>query len=1091
MILRTFGKFAVLFLTLLPLGLQSPAQKPPKSLTDTPFIRPNPKTAKKFVELGNKSESAGNLRDALTAYDQAARYAPDDPAVIAHAAILRSRLVREHVEAAERAALAGHMDVATDELGAAMHIDPTNAIFAERLAQLKSMAEEPPEAPDAQPSDFPKLQPQPGKRNIDLRGDTRTVYEQLALLFGVKATFDPDLPSRSVRLRLGQEEFHHAISILGTETGTFWVPVKPNVFLVAQDNTEKRKLYVIESRQTFPLSSIISTEDMTELLRVLRDLTGSTHIELDSRSRTITVRDTQEKLTLIGKIIHELERARGEVLLDIELLEVDANKARQLGITLPTSTKLVPLSSSDLRGLKASTDVSNLLTNLGQLLSAKGIASAASVFPFGGGLSTFLLTLPGTAADFSDTLSLVHSGRQILLRAQHAKPATFFVGDRFPITLSLLSTSTGTVGNSGSTAANFGSLAAFAGTTFPQTSFNLGKNPSALAANHFTGGTLPDIAVASQADNTLSIFKNQDSGNFVLLSTSPIALPANETAPVALASAIFRTDTKKFTTAQAPDLVVVNSASNNISILLGNTDPTTNVPNGTFTQAPGSPIAVGPSPRSIVIADFNGDGFLDLAIANQGDNSITLLRGNGDGTFTPFPSSTFHLTNSATVSETGPVAMLAANFQNKTTGPNGSVPELDLAVVNLTSNNIAILATTVSADTNLNVTLSEVTGSPIAVGNSPVAIATADLNADGVLDLAVVNQADSTVSILLGSTNLDATFSPASGSPLPTGSTPAGIAIASFASGASPDLAVTNEGVNTLGVYIGLGNGNFASRIELGVPAGTGKVITLATPVANIFVADPKVAEVRPASPTALITSVLSSSGLPDVALVAQGSSGGNGILSIILDSSSFSSNNGTNSSQQIPYPASEYVDIGVKIKATPTLHPNHEVTLQLEFEIRSLSGTNINGIPIISNRTLTQTVRVKEDEPTLLGGLTDREETRTITGLPGFANLPVAGYLFGKHSKSLADTELLIVITPRRLRFPDHNTHTIYAGRGGDTGPRVGSIGPAPSERPNLPPNPPPTVQPEPTPAPQPTPPQNPPPNPTPPPNPPPNPNR
>jgi len=123
-------------------------------------------------------------------------------------------------------------------------------------------------------------------------------------------------------------------------------------------------------------------------------------------------------------------------------------------------------------------------------------------------------------------------------------------------------------------------------------------------------------------------------------------------------------------------------------------------------------------------------------------------------------------------------------------------------------------------------------------------------------------------------------------------------------------------------------------------------------------------------------------------------------------------------------------------------MHPNHEVTLQLEFEIRALSGSSVNGIPIISNRTLTQTVRVKEDEPTLLGGLTDTEETRAITGLPGFAEIPGAGYAFGQRNNSLQDTELLILITPRRLRAADHLTRTIFAGRGDATGGRTAGPG-------------------------------------------------
>src|ERR1035438_10314463 len=96
-------------------------------------------------------------------------------------------------------------------------------------------------------------------------------------------------------------------------------------------------------------------------------------------------------------------------------------------------------------------------------------------------------------------------------------------------------------------------------------------------------------------------------------------------------------------------------------------------------------------------------------------------------------------------------------------------------------------------------------------------------------------------------------------------------------------------------------------------------------------------------------------------------------------------------------HPGSEYEDLGIKIKVTPTLHADHEVTLHLEFEIRALANAAVNGIPVLSNRTLDQTVRLKEDEPSILGGLTDREETRSITGLPGFAEIPgPPGYAFG-----------------------------------------------------------------------------------------------
>jgi len=92
-----------------------------------------------------------------------------------------------------------------------------------------------------------------------------------------------------------------------------------------------------------------------------------------------------------------------------------------------------------------------------------------------------------------------------------------------------------------------------------------------------------------------------------------------------------------------------------------------------------------------------------------------------------------------------------------------------------------------------------------------------------------------------------------------------------------------------------------------------------------------------------------------------------------------------------------------------------------LEFEIRALAGSSINGIPIITNRTLSQTVRIKEGLPTIIGGLLDNEETRMLTGLPGFANLPGgAGYFFGQRNATAQDTEMVIVITPHKLRLKD-----------------------------------------------------------------------
>jgi general secretion pathway protein D len=107
---------------------------------------------------------------------------------------------------------------------------------------------------------------------------------------------------------------------------------------------------------------------------------------------------------------------------------------------------------------------------------------------------------------------------------------------------------------------------------------------------------------------------------------------------------------------------------------------------------------------------------------------------------------------------------------------------------------------------------------------------------------------------------------------------------------------------------------------------------------------------------------------------------------------------------------------------------------LQLEFEIRALSGNSVNGIPIITNRTVSQTVRLKENEPSLIAGLLDRNETKSLSGIPGLANLPGVGYAFGQRSNSADENELLIVVTPRRMSEQMRKSRARYAGRGGAT---------------------------------------------------------
>jgi len=97
------------------------------------------------------------------------------------------------------------------------------------------------------------------------------------------------------------------------------------------------------------------------------------------------------------------------------------------------------------------------------------------------------------------------------------------------------------------------------------------------------------------------------------------------------------------------DLIVANATDSTLTIYLGNGD-------GTFSLAPTSPIPVTSDPRFVVVGDFNGDGKKDLAVANLGTSTVSILLGNGDGTFTAKP-------DVPTGPSTSPISLAVGDFK--------------------------------------------------------------------------------------------------------------------------------------------------------------------------------------------------------------------------------------------------------------------------------------------------------------------------------------------------------------------------------------------------------------------------------------------
>ncbi len=248
-----------------------------------------------------------------------------------------------------------------------------------------------------------------------------------------------------------------------------------------------------------------------------------------------------------------------------------------------------------------------------------------------------------------------------------------------------------------------------------------------------------------------------------------------------------------------PDILVSNADTGTISVLLGDG-------NGQFIASPGSPFAAGHEPNDIAVADMNGDGHPDLVIPNHQAPTITILLGDGKGSFHQAPGSPVDVH-----SHPHPHGVAVADFDGDGT--------LDVATDSWGENKIELLLGDGKGGLRTP-------GRYFPTGHRPYErLRSADFNHDGHPDIVTTNLDDDTVSILLGDGK--GGFSPAPGSPFPAGAKPWQVFIGDLNGDGNADLAVipyqrdiANEPQSAVTVLLGNGRGAFRSMAGSPLPLG-------------------------------------------------------------------------------------------------------------------------------------------------------------------------------------------------------------------------------------------------------------------------------
>jgi hypothetical protein len=300
-----------------------------------------------------------------------------------------------------------------------------------------------------------------------------------------------------------------------------------------------------------------------------------------------------------------------------------------------------------------------------------------------------------------------------------------------------------------------------------------GSHPQAIAAGDLNGDALPDLAVANSYESSVSILLNTTAPGAATASFANHVRFPSDLSPYGVALGDFDGDSTR-------DLVAANNGMNSVSMLRNDTPPQNLSPS--FTNQ--ITITTPPHPSATALSDINGDGKLDVVVANAGGSNASVFLNRTTPTGFAFVQKTIE-------TGAGPSAIAVDDF-NADGKP-------DLAITNMYAANVSVLLNITAPE---DVLPSFASQSLFPAGLAPLGVASGDLNSDGKPDLVIANNFYSTISVLRNTTPAGSSIASFVAAPdFAAGAGPYAVVLADFDADGRPDLVVANEFSNTISIF--------------------------------------------------------------------------------------------------------------------------------------------------------------------------------------------------------------------------------------------------------------------------------------------------
>ncbi len=389
---------------------------------------------------GRKAETIEDYDAALEYYQKAVKSEPNNAEYKIRLNQTRFQAGEQHIKLGLKQRENGDLQGAAAQFQRAQMDDPSSAVAGQELKKTLAMIVEQQHAADnarvPAENDTEKYMSEPPQlkplSNVAITykasADAKVVFDTIGKLAGLTVIYDADFPARRITVDLNNLTLEQALEVVCLESKAFTKAITENIIMVIPDQAAKRKDYEEEVLKTFYLSNTVTPQDLTEILTGLRQLFDLKRVQQLNSQNAIIIRATPDVLKLVGKVLDDIDKAKPEVVVQVEVLEARSDRLRVLGIQPgqtasiainPNATTTTPGTVTGGAGGTATTSTTTNNITLNTLAHLNG--------------SDYVVTLPNFTANavLTDTFTKIIQNPE--LRSVDGQQAKLKIGDRIPI----------------------------------------------------------------------------------------------------------------------------------------------------------------------------------------------------------------------------------------------------------------------------------------------------------------------------------------------------------------------------------------------------------------------------------------------------------------------------------------------------------------------------------------------------------------------------------------------------------------------------------------------------------------------------------